>query len=176
MCPPAALLALSIATSVASAGVGYMGQVAQFNAASQRYTDNAKSAVQATVNQWDASQIRISQEGASAVQNEFESSLATRKAVSTANTAAGEGGVSGLSVDYLTHDLYAQGGRKTDSIDTNLAMDRSYAAREMDAQGATGQNQINSVPIPEAPNPMAAIIGVFGSGLKSYTGYQQQIA
>jgi hypothetical protein len=172
MCPPPVIAALSIAASVAQGAVGYMGQQQAYKAQVEGFNQNVRSARQATFNQWNSSQLRISQEGEAATQAKQEAAIQTAKSAATAATAAGEGGVSGLSVDYLVHDLYAQRGRHDAAVDSNLQMTRSYLSGEMEAQRAQGQNQINSMPVPEKPSILPTLVGVFGSAVGTYSDYK----
>lgn len=172
MCPPAVIAALTIATSIASTGIGYMGQQQQYAAQQQAYEQNVKNARTSTYDAYDATQLRIEQEGAAANQQKFEANLQTRQAVATARVAAGEGNVSGLSVDAVLGDFYAQGGRNNSAIDQNLDMTRGALMANMKEQQARGQNQINSMPKPIAPSILPSLISVFGQGIGSYTQYK----
>ncbi len=176
MCDPVSMAVMSFAVSAAGSVVGFMGQQSQYEQAMIEKKANDDNARTATINAWEATQIRAQQEGAAGVQKKFEANIETAKAVGTATTAAGEGGVSGLSVDAMLGDLYAKKGRHADAVDNNLQMTRNYLSREMDAQRATGQNQINSMPIPEAPNFAATLVNIFGAGVKSFGAFKDATA
>lgn len=172
MCPPAALVGAQLALTAVQGATGFIGQTQAFNQQVEFYNDNAREAARATSRQWDATQLRISQEGRAATQKKLETALATKSAAATATVAAGEGGVSGSSVDAVLGDIYSRGARANGAVDENLQMTRDYLSAEMDGQRATGQNQINSVPLPQAPNPFAALLNVFGSGIGIYSNYR----
>lgn len=162
----------SMAIGVAQGAVGFFGQQKQYKQQLADREENRLNAGQALTGQWAATDLRINQEGAAAAQQGQQAAVEGARARATATTAAGEGGVSGLSVDYLLRDLYAQEGRFNEATATNLQMTRSYLTAEKSAQRAGAQNQINSIPIPEKPSIMGAMLNVFGSALGSYTSYK----
>lgn len=166
MCDPATLAAVSFGISAVQGVAGYFGKRAAYNA-------NAANAVAGTEAQWASQQLRIQQEGAAATQDKFETNIAVAKAAATATTAAGEGGVSGLSVDYLLKDLYAAKGRHNAAVSQNLQMTTAYLQSEKEVTRAQGIDRINSV---EKPNFGATLLGIFGSGINAYGSYKSQVA
>jgi hypothetical protein len=125
---------------------------------------------------YDQINTKALQEGEGAADRKFEAAIDAKRAMSTVRTAAGEGGVSGLSVAALMSDVAARHGRFKVNTDKQLQINRAYLSGEKDAAQAQGQSQINSVPIPEKPNFASTLIGIFGSGLDAVTGYQQATA
>jgi hypothetical protein len=176
MCAPAALLGLQLAVSAASGVIGFMGQQQAYGEQVTEYNQNAENARTAAINAWEADQTRANQEGAAATQKKFEANVQTAEAAATAETAAGEGGVSGISVGNLLGDFYAKKGRYNDSVDTNLGFTRNYLTAETKSQQAQYQGQINSVPIPTPPSFAASLVNIFGSGLDAFGQYKQRIA
>jgi len=169
--------------TIASIGLGIAGQMMEYSAAKSQYQaqmeiqkQNAINASLAAEANYSNLNIRAQQEDAARHQNQFESNIEAAKAASTLEVAASEGGVSGLSVDALLHDIYAQAGRHEAALSLNQRMSRDYLKGEMRAAELGGQNQINSVPIPEKPSFAPYLINAFGSGLNAYAGYKQRKA
>lgn len=163
--------------TIASIGLGIAQSAMQASAANDQYKQqmevqrqNAVNASRAAENQYANIAIRAQQEDMARHQQESETNIEVAKAASTVEVAAAQGGVSGLSVDAVLMDIYAQQGRNEAALDTNQRMSRGYLEGEMKAAEAGGQGQINSVPIPEKPSPMPYFLNAFGSSLNAYSG------
>lgn len=137
---------------------------------------NAINASRATENQYANLNIRAMQEDAAANQQRQETNIEAAKAAASVEAAAAEGNVSGMSVGHVLRDLYAQQGRHDAAVDSNLRMNRGFLAGEMKAVEAGGQNQINSMPIPERPSFAPYLLDAFGSSLTAYSNYKQRKA
>ncbi|MCJ8149096.1 virion core protein, T7 gp14 family [Shinella sedimenti] len=162
--------------SILGVGLGIAQNAVQYSAAQDQYEaqmevqrQNAINASRAAENQYANINIRAQQEDMARNQQQLETNIETAKAASTVEVAAGQGGVSGLSVDAVLRDIYAQQGRNDAALDVNARMSRDYLTGEMKAAEAGGQNQINSVPIPEKPSMMPYVLNAFGSGLNAYS-------
>jgi hypothetical protein len=149
----------------------------QFSAANDQYDQqmethrqNAINASRAAENQYSNISIRAQQEEMARSQQQIETNIEAAKATSTVEVAASEGGVTGLSVDAVLRDIYAQQGRNEAALDANSRMSRDYLAGEMKSAEAGGQSQINAVPIPEKPSALPHFLNAFGSGLSAYSG------
>jgi len=175
MCPTVMAIA-SFAIGAASSVMGYVGQKQAVDSQEEQYRRNAENAKMATSIKEQQINRRILQEGEAAAQKKFETNLDAKRAIATATTAAGEGGVSGLSVSHVLGSIYAQSGRFNASVDRNLDINRSYFRGEKEAAHTQGQAQINSVALPEKPSFLPALIGVFGSGVDAYGRYKQATA
>jgi len=171
MCPSAALAAASFVIGAAQQVVGFMGQQQQYDAQAEAYKQNALNAQAAARDEYASTQNRLLQEREAAVQERTEASIEALSARSTARTAAGEAGVSGLSVDALLADYYAKEGRNSASIENNLSATQNYLIGEMDSIEARTQSQINSVPIPTPPSFLPTAVGIFSSGLEAFRIY-----
>jgi hypothetical protein len=164
--------------AIASMGLGIAQSAMQYSAANAQYEQqmkvyeqNAINASLAAENQYSNISIRSQQEDAARVQQQTEAGIEAAKAASTAQVAASEGGVSGLSVDAMIRDIYAQQGRNDAALDANQRMSRDYLLGEMKSAEAQGQSQINSVPLPEKPSAAPYLLNAFGSGLSAYSDY-----
>lgn len=171
MCSPVALLASSLAMSGVQAVVGFQAANAQYASGMEAYRQNAENASLATANTYSNLNIRAQQEGKAHAQAAQAAEVEKAQAVASAEVAAAAGGVSGLSVDAVLRDVYAQAGRNEVAADTNLRMSRDYIAGEMKAAEAGGQGQINSMPIPEKPSFTPFLLQGFASGLGAYSNH-----
>lgn len=167
-------------TTIASIGLGIAGQAMQYNAAKADYSaqmkmqrDNAINASRSAENQYSNLNIRAQQEEAARVQQKMETNIDAAKAASTVEVAASEGGVTGLSVDAVLRDIYAQVGRNDAALSTNQRMSRDYLKGEMKSAEMGGQSQINSVAIPQKPSFAPYLLNAFGSSLNAYTSYKK---
>lgn len=173
MCAPVAMAIASFAIGAAQTVVGFMGEQAAADAQNQYYAENAKAARQATVNQYAHQQNRIIQERRAASQEKQNATVDALKARATAKTAAGEAGVSGLSVDALVQDFYAQEGRYSNSIDNNFQMTSDYLRSEMESTQAQGQSRINSVRRATPPSFLGAAIRIGATALDAFGTYHR---
>jgi hypothetical protein len=70
-------------------------------------------------------------------------------------------------------DMYASEGRFVRATNVNFDYTRSYFKGEGAAARASGQSQINSMPQPTPPNPLAAVLNIFGQAVQGYANAQQ---
>lgn len=166
MCDP--ITAITIGLSIAQGAVGYAGQQAQYKQQMEVFRQNAINASTATENQYKNLNIRAMQEDAAANQQQQQTNIEVAQAAATTQVAASEGGVAGLSVSHVLRDLYSQQGRNDAALASNHQMSRAFLAGEKKAAEAGGQNQINSVPIPEKPSILPTVLNIFGSALGAY--------
>lgn len=163
-------------------GLSIVGSMMSFSAAQQQadaqnqyYLDNAREAQRAATDQYMYQNVRFQQEKEAAQQQAFEVAQEGLKKRASAYTSAGEAGVSGLSVDALVGDLFAQTGRRQMSVDTQFQMTRENIVAEGRQSQAQAQSRINSVQRVHGPSPMAYLIkGITGglSGLGGKSGLQ----
>jgi len=167
--------------TIASMGMGIASSVVEYGAAKSQYAAQAEMKRQNDINaakqaeaQYSNLNIKANQEDQARHQSKFETGLEAARAASSLEVAAAQGGVSGLSVDSLLRDIYAQEGRNSSALDANARMNRDYLKGEMKAVELGSQSQINAVPIPEKPSFAPYLINAFGSGLNAYAGYKKR--
>jgi hypothetical protein len=104
--------------------------------------------------------LEASQEREGAMQRLEENNLKAREATSTARVAAGEAGVSGLSVDALLADLGTKQNRYNSSVSSNY--DRSLGAIRSQRENIniSATNQINSLKAPQQPDYLGAALRI----------------
>jgi len=149
MCSPVLGLGLSLAQGV----FGYMQAGAEVKAHNQQARQNAANAVVAMTDQYTALSNRTIQEREAAIQKKTEQQIEVMQASSTAEAAAGEGGVAGNSVSAILGDYYAKSGRFNDAVDANYQMQREFLTAEGRAAHSEAQNRINSMPLKPKPSP-----------------------
>jgi hypothetical protein len=154
---------LSLALGAMQGVMSYSAQKQAANDQNAYYMANARAAQQAAVNSYAAEQNQAIQKRNAASQQEMETRISGMQARGTARTAAGESGVSGLSVDALVNDDYGREGRRIDSIDQNYAMDRDYLRAQMESTEAQATSRINSVQRARGPSFGDAMLPIAGS-------------
>ena len=172
MCPPAVLAAMSFAVGAAQSVMQFQAasaQVEQQNAYHEANKTNSMYAFMETQKQLTS---RQSQEQEAAGAAKFDQNLATKKAMATEQVAAGEAGISGLSLDHLMRDLQGRTARYNDRIDENRDWAVNQLQMEKKGQGYVAVDRINSVQ--KAIKPSFASVGlrILGSGIDSYAGYK----
>lgn len=166
MCVTAAIG--SFIMSAASAVAGFAQQQAQYKAQQQRYENNKKASNAAAVNRYASQQNQDIQERKAASEEKQKLNIKAAKARATAQTAAGEAGVTGLSVDALVNDFYGEEGRHERTLDNNYAMKHDYIRGEMDVTEANTASRINSVSQGIKPSFAGAAIRILGAGVKAF--------
>ena len=179
MCPPVVVAVAGLAISAASAAMSYVqGQnaaKAQSQAYQQQYQQNTQSAQKAAVQQYAAVDQRMLQEQAAADVEKDQSALEARKAAATTRVAAGEAGISGLSVDALLSDIYGQSAKYNDQVDQNTEWTAQQLQREKEGVKAQTVDRINSVQKPTIQRPNFIDLGlrIGGAAVNSYSSYKQ---
>ena len=165
--PAGILFGLQAAASVAGAGLSVAAQMGQ-NAAQRQINEiQTKNAQKAAQDNYAALALMSEQETENAEQQIAENNMKAREATSTARVAAGEAGVSGLSVDALLRDLNGQRDRFNDGVTQNL--ERTHDQLQREAEGVNNQlsSQIASLtpisPVNYLGETLGAANGIFGA-------------
>ena len=173
MCDPSALIGLAL--GVAQTVTGYAGEqqaAAQHNAMVRQNQEAAQANLR---QEYTAVQTRqLQEEDAAAVEKQSVSREA-RGARATAMVAAGESGVSGLSVDALLADIYGKEAEYKDRVTQNTGFTTQNLTAEMQGLRAKAQDRINSIPTRNGPNPLAAALKIGSSALGAYDGYRARL-
>lgn len=176
MIPPMLMAGLTLATTAASAVVGYMGQQQQYQATKKMYNENAKNAQDTAREQYANTQNNWVQQRNAASMEKQNANIDVVQAAGTAEAAAAEGGVQGNSVSQLLASYYGKQGRYNDAVDQNYQMNRDYLWASMDQTKRQAQSQINSMPKPIKPTFLDAAIRIAGAGLSASSDYQKAMA
>lgn len=179
MCEPisaAAIAKISLASTIASTGMSLMAQQnqAKMQAASQRAAsqrENARYHREAT-----AQRLKEGQEDLALTREIQESTSKARAARSTATVAAGEAGISGLSVDALLDDYTRQEADYRFSLTEQnrlTGVNNQLALDEMGFRSQANQIRINQ-PI-KKPDYLGSMVNLAGSSMQIYSNYNQNL-
>ena len=162
--------AIPAALAIAQAGVAYLGARGEASATNAYYKQNRAAAIAAASDRYAALNNNTLQEREKASQELFEKQREALITRSTAAVAAGEGGVTGLSVDALMGDLLAQQGRQTFAIETNYEIKKQHNVDEGLATYHNTISRINSVRKAAKPSPIPYILQGIGGAFKGAPG------
>ncbi len=180
-CEPTTLAIAAIALSAAGTGATLVGQRQAAKAQAGYQQELAKSTNEAARVQ--AEQVRDQQaQSAEAAGREVQkASIASRQAQSTATVSAGEGGVTGNSVDALLRDFRTQEGIYKEAVTRQQQLTNFGAGQQIDAirAGAKAGNLQMNAPIAQ-PNYLAAALsfgaqaaGTYAIAKRDSTGTQK---
>ncbi|WP_431855006.1 virion core protein, T7 gp14 family [Azospirillum sp.] len=148
--------------STAVSALGALGSVAGQMEAQKRGKEYAQAQAEAarvaTINSYDQLQLQRQQELENASQRITDTALEGAKARAKAATAAGEAGISGLSVDALLADFQRQQSGFTETVKTNFSRKSAQIEATMEGVRAGAQSTINQIPEPKAPDYLGAAV------------------
>lgn len=170
----ATMFAVSSAMSVATATASIVGQTQAAHAQKQQAQAQAESIKRATINNYDQLQLQREQERQNATEKAAQVAQQGIQARSSALTAAGEAGVSGLSVEALLGDLQRQELEYTGAVQTNYKRRSAQIDAEMNGVQTTGQSQINSIPVPRNIDFVSPILNSAFKITGAYQDYAKQ--
>lgn len=168
MCEPAtlslALGGLAIVSSVASGITSYVGQQQQANAQAayqaqlmqarnQEIMENSRLAQESYLRQVQQLNLRQTQEDEKASQEIQQTQIEAAQARARTRVAAGEAGISGLSVDSLFRDFYMQEDIFKESVRRNREFGRLQSQEDAKGFRAQAEGRIASIR-PYVPEPI----------------------
>lgn len=171
MCEPTTLALMQFGIGAASAVSGYQGakqEAAQQNAL---FNKNTTAAQIATGQQYTQTQLRQIQDEEAAGADKMEMAREGRAARATATVAAGEAGVSGLSVNSILQEFYGREGQYNATTDKNTKWSRAQTDMTLKGIQAGGQDRINSVQRANKPSFFDAALRIAGAGVDARTDY-----
>ncbi|MBB2681892.1 UNVERIFIED_ORG: vacuolar-type H+-ATPase subunit H [Rhizobium esperanzae] len=166
MCDPVSMIGLAI--GAAQQVVSFQAQSQAANEQNRLYADNAKRANQTARDQMFQTQQRMLQEQEKAGAEKADNLRDAREAKATATVAAGEGGVSGLSVDALLAEFDGRAATANDRIDQNTDWTLAQLNNEMKGIRSNAEDRINSVQRAAKPSFFDAGLRIVGEGLDQY--------
>jgi len=158
------IAAAGLAVSAISTVSDYMGQQ---DAADQQERQNAINAQNAQASFQIESNALADQENqvkAQASGDAFDLNLDSLRAASAAKASAADAGVSGLSVDRLIADVYAEEGRAEERIRINRDNRLEQIANERAGAGARRASRSQGVPVTQ-PSLLGAGAGIAGAAI-----------
>ena len=167
MCVPAVSLGLGIL----QAGMQFIGQSQQASYENEANQRQYQANLQNLFYQERQGAQQEYFKGQEAEQKLRQEQMRTASGAATAVTAAGEAGVTGLSVNDLTNEYY----RRQNDFSSNVKFNEAASVDEIQTQleGLTKQtqgedNQLASV---SGPSPLNLLLGIGDAGVKSYNSY-----
>lgn len=173
MCNPLILAAATFAVSAASAVSSHVSQVQQAKTQDAIYQRNARAANEAAIQDYANLGLRQQQEQIAGEQERQQSTLEARQAAATTRVAAGEAGISGLSVNALLMDIYGQDARYRDSVRQQEEWTVDQLQREKEGVKASAIDRTNSVQPGQRPSFVDLGLRIGAAGLDSYNTYSR---
>lgn len=172
MCDPLSMLGFAV--GAAQQAFSYAGNVQAANEQNRMYAENAKRANQNARDQMFQTQQRMLQEQEAAANEKIDVEREAREAKATAFTAAGESGVSGLSVDALMAEFDGRAVEHSDRVDQNTEWTLTQLNNEMKGIRFNAEDRINSVQRAAKPSFFDAGLRIAGVGLDSYNSFEDR--
>lgn len=169
------MAAIGFGLSAASSVVGYEGQVQPANQQNEMYVENAKAANENLKSEYYQNQQRMIQEQEAAATQKREAQRELRGAQATATVAAGEAGVSGLSVDALLNEYAGRTGEYNDKVDQQTEWTMAQLNNNMRGFQSKAQDRINSVQRANKPSFLDTGLRIASAGLGSVNDYNDRI-
>lgn len=161
----AAMPLIGAVLSIAQAGAGFAAANQQANEQNAYYERNRQAALASMRDRYASLSYNTSQEREAASQKLFQKRIEALKAKSKAATAAGEGGVTGLSVDALLSDFEAQEGRNLEAIHTNYEIKKQHNVDEGVSTLHNTIGRINSVRQASKPSALPFVLQGLGGAI-----------
>ncbi|NKD46206.1 hypothetical protein HEQ69_10875 [Haematospirillum jordaniae] len=173
MCDATALAFASLGLNAAGTVAGFMGQRDQARAQNQMYAENMRLANESALRMYSDSTTRQQQEMESAANEQMLALREARKAAATTRTAAGEAGLSGLSVDSLLADIYGQDATYRASIARKADWTMEQLQREKAGIRATAADRAHSMAPGTKPSFVNLGLQLGAQGMQTYSGYRR---
>lgn len=162
MCEPTTLMALQIASAVGGLYAQQQAANAQERANTQNY-NNQMTAYRYNLANANATKVQEA-ENLAAKKMEINADVTRKQAAAT--VAAGEAGVSGLSVDALLAGIAGDGGRANTNAEVNyLRADRAIEADKMNSW-SNAAGVIGSMKTPQSPDYLGAGLRIADAAYK----------
>jgi hypothetical protein len=163
----------SFAISAASGVAGFAAESQAADDQERIYEQNKANALAAFEDKQRSVNLQISQERESAALTKFDTALEGRAARATDTVAAGESGVSGITVDALARDFASREQRYNDRVDKGT--DWTIAALQADKVGQSYEalDRINSQPKARKPSFLGAGLKIAAGGLNAYSQHKK---
>lgn len=166
MCEPTTLAVAGLAMSAASVGTGYIAKQADYAAKTTAYNQNVVNSKIAAADEQRQILIRTVQEGAKTDQSKQLYYMEGAQKVAKAEVSAAAGGVSGVSVDNLVNDLEGKAALNRTYADENYRMIAQNMQEKLTGTITTQKARVASMPVPQEPSGLAALIGLGEAGVK----------
>src|SRR5260221_8949970 len=160
MCAPLAIASLVITVASTIASMEAQQQQAQAQAAQNKQTTaNANANLR---NQYTQGQQQIVAHDQEAAQKQLQAQQQTRANIATAQTSAGENGVSGNSMSEIANEYLGKQATYDADVNINRQMADSQISEQMTGFQTGAQSRINSEPVPDFPSAFGLGLGIAG--------------
>jgi hypothetical protein len=172
VCDPLSLIGLAV--SATTAGVSHVADVSAAEQQNRLYRENAMRANENARQQMFDTQQRMIQEQEAGASEKIDTMREAREARATAEAAAGEANVSGLSVEALMREFSGREAAFNDRVDQSTDWSMRQLNNEMRGVRANAEDRINSVQRAAKPSFFDAGLRIAGAGLGSYSDYEDR--
>lgn len=175
MCDPLSLAAASFAVGAASSVAEFAAQSDAADQQNKTHERNRLAALQAFEDKQRSVNEQIMQHRESAALEKFDTALESRAARATNDVAAGEAGISGVTVDALARDFVGREQRFNSRVDRQ--QEWTAAALEADKRGQSFEalDRINREPRAKKPSFVGSGLKIASSGVSAAAGYRKSV-
>lgn len=172
MCDPLSMIGLAV--SATTTGLSYQAEASAAQQQNRLYRENAMRANETARQQMFDTQQRMIQEQEAGAAEKIDTMREAREARATAEAAAGEANVSGLSVEALMREFSGREAAFNDRVDQNTDWSMRQLNNEMRGVRANAEDRINSVQRAAKPSFFDAGLRIAGAGLGSYSEHEDR--
>ncbi len=176
MCEPTTI---ALATMAVGTTQALMQHKAQNDMAKQQAAQNdinSQNAIRSMDFQNAGINMQLDQQADRAVDDRMENVLEAARMKSRMVASAGDGGVSGQSMDFALNDVSRTQGRNNSAINRNLKAVNAQGFHDKLGIKARTETRLSSMPIPQKASWLATGLQIAGSGLTAASGYQAMTA
>lgn len=160
-----------LAITAASAAAQYQGQKNQAAAQANQNAQQTALINQDRINKYSAAQQQQDLVNQEAYQKLDQNGQATRSALATAMTSAGEAGVSGTSVSALQQEYLSRQGDYANDVENNRVASDERLTQQMQGFDVQAQSAINSERQPVQPSMLGMGLQIAGGAANAYSNY-----
>ena len=160
---------IGLAVSAATQGASYAAEASAAEQQNRLYRENAMRTNENARQQMFDTQQRMVQEQEAGAAEKIDTMREAREARATAEAAAGEANVSGLSVEALMREFSGREASFNDRVDQNTDWSMRQLNNEMRGIRANAEDRINSVQRAAKPSFFDAGLRITGAGLGNYS-------
>jgi hypothetical protein len=174
MCEPTTLMALSIATSAASAGAAHQQAAGQAKIQTAMHKINQRNSITAMgQEQYDINN-REMQEREAMAQQVNETNRQALMQSASALVRVSETGLAGISMSNIMRDVSTQAAMKTSNIKTNMQWSSDNLATQRVGARNTAMGRMSSTTMGVGPSAIATGLKIGEAGLGAYSNYKSK--
>lgn len=172
MCnPAAALMGAQMAIGAMSAKAEYDAQSERADQINDANATNRQNSIYAMQEEYRQTQRRQSQERDSAAEKVSQRQTQAQKETASARVAAGEAGISGISVESLYRDISQVSLNDQSNINQGADWNVEQLSSQMSGIRTKTQSRINSAPTAAGPSPWTTALKIGNNTVGAYDGH-----